>query len=386
MADKTWHRLLAGHRPEREAFLVPEGLCYLNAAYLAPRLKAVQEAGLAGLARAGAPWAIKPAHFFDEVEAARTLFAALIGVSGENIALVPSASYGLETAARNLKIAAGEAILLLEAQFPSNVYPWRRLARKNKARIITVPRPTDGDWTAAVLAHMDDSVAIAALPHCHWTDGAMLDLAAISGACHAHGTALIIDATQSLGAVPLNVAAIKPAYLVAASYKWLLGPYSLGFLYVADAYLAGEPLEENWVSRQGAEDFTRLVHYRDAYQAGARRFDVGERNNPILVPMAIAALRQLLDWGVAEIAARLRTLGEAIAEAAAQKGYAPTPAPVRGPHMLGLRREQGLPHDLAARLAAANIHVSVRGASVRVAPHLHISAGDIERFIAALPE
>ena len=84
---------------------------------------------------------------------------------------------------------------------------------------------------------------------------------------------------------------MQPDFLVAATYKWLLGPYSLGFLYVAPTYRDGRPLEFNWIGRTGSEDFASLVDYHDAYQPGARRFDVGERSNIALMPMAVAALR-----------------------------------------------------------------------------------------------
>lgn len=359
-------------------------MTYLNTAYMGPRLKAVHEAGLHGLERSANPWSIKADDFFTDVEEARALFAQLLSVSPENIALVPSASYGIETAARNLKAGAGEHILVLEGQFPSNIYPWQRMAQKMGAEIRTVPAPKDGDWTQAVLAHMEDSVAIATLPHCHWTNGARLDLTAISGACDAHGTALVLDVTQSLGAMPLNMDAVRPDFLVAATYKWLLGPYSMGFLYIGDSHLNGAPLEENWVNRDAAEDFARLVNYRDTYRPGARRFDFGERSNPILVPMAIAALRQLNAWGVDNIAQRLERMTDKIADVAQALGYKTTAKAFRSPHFLGLEREGGLDSDLAERLAAENIHVSIRGNSIRVSPHLHVSDNDISRFLSVL--
>lgn len=370
----------------RSAFLMPRDICYLNAAYMGPRLKSVDEAARKGVERSATPWQITSQDFFTDVERARSLFAKLIGAEARNIALVPSASYGIETAARNLSIGAGEKILTLEGQFPSNIYPWVRLAKKNDAELIHVAEPDNADWTTAILEQMSDDVAIAALPHCHWTNGARLDLPAISGACEAHGTALVLDVTQSLGAMPFSLNGVHPDFLVCASYKWMLGPYSLSFLFVADNHLDGEPMEENWVNRQGSEDFTRLVHYRDIYQDGARRFDFGERSNPILVPMAIAAMKQLLEWTPDEIAGRLSQINTQIADRAAQYGYQPTPENVRSPHMIGLRKENGLPDELRAQLLARNIHVSVRGKSIRVSPHLHVDEQDINSFLAALAE
>lgn len=370
----------------RSAFLMPRDICYLNTAYMGPRLKAVDEAARRGVDKSNAPWTITSQDFFTDVEKARTLFAQMIGSPERNIALVPSASYGIETAARNLNISAGEAILTLEGQFPSNIYPWQRLANANGAEVRHVKEPEDGDWTQAVLEQMNDNIAIAALPHCHWTNGATLDLPAISGACAAHGTALVLDVTQSLGAMPFSLKGVHPDFLVCASYKWMLGPYSLGFLYVSDDHLDGNPLEENWVNRKGSEDFSQLVNYQDAYQDGARRFDFGERSNPILLPMVIAAMEQLLSWKVETIAAHLKTINCQIAERAAQYGFQPTAEAIAAPHMIGLRHEKGLSPNLADRLKAHNVHVSVRGQSIRVSPHLHIDEQDINMFISALAE
>ena len=89
---------------------------------------------------------------------------------------------------------------------------------------------------------------------------------------------------------------------MAVDYKWLLGPFGLGYLYVAEQHRDGRPLEENWISRLGSQDFAALVDYQDCYQPGAGRFDVGQRTHLETTPMAVAALRQLLDWGVPRVA------------------------------------------------------------------------------------
>lgn len=135
----------------------------------------------------------------------------------------------------------------------------------------------------------------------HWTDGGLLDLARVGERARAVGAALVVDATQSLGAYPLDIAEVRPDFLVTAAYTWLLGPYSLGYLWVAPEHREGWPLEQTWLGRAGSEDFGRLVEYRDEYQPGAWRYDVGRRSNFALLPMAIAGLEQLLEWGVGEI-------------------------------------------------------------------------------------
>jgi selenocysteine lyase/cysteine desulfurase len=369
---------------QRHLFDIPADVAYLNCAYMSPLLRAAVAAGERAAARKARPWTIAPADFFSESEAARGLFARLVGAEAGDIAIIPAASYGIAVAAANLPAGPGRTILVLAEQFPSNVYAWREAARSNGATLVTVPRPADDDWTGAVLAAIDERTAIAALPHCHWTDGGLLDLAAIGARLREVGAALAVDATQSLGALPFDVAAIRPDFLIAGSYKWLLGPYSLGFMYVAPRRQDGRPIEHNWIAREGAEDFAGLVGYRDGFQPGARRFDVGERSNFALMPVAATALRQLLDWGVEEIAATLGAMTAGIAARAAERGLASAPPARRAGHFLGLRFARGVPAGLPERLAAERVYVSVRGSAMRVTPHLYNDEGDVARLFAVL--
>jgi selenocysteine lyase/cysteine desulfurase len=369
---------------QRHLFDLPEDVAYLNCAYMSPLLKRAVEAGQQGMARKARPWTLSQADFFTESERARALFARLIGATADDVALVPAASYGLAVAAANLPLGRGERILTLADQFPSNVYTWRELAQRAGGAVVVVPEPEGGDLTRAVLDALDERVRIAALPQCRWTDGALVDLERVAARCRELGTALVLDVTQSLGALPLDVGAIRPDFLVCPGYKWLLGPYSTGFLYVAPRHQDGRPLEESWIGRAGSEDFARLVDYQDAYQPGARRFDVGERANFALLPPAIVGLEQLLAWGVAAIAATLAARSREIAARAADLGLASAPEGLRAGHFLGLRLPGRVPPDLLPRLAAEQVYVSVRGDSLRVTPHLYNHARDVERLFAAL--
>lgn len=369
---------------QRDLFDIPDDVAWLNCAYMSPLMRPAVAAGEDGLRRKARPWTIAPVDFFTQSEAARALFAEIVGAGADDIAIVPSASYGLEIAAHNLEAPARSRILVLDEQFPSNVYPWRALAERSGARLHTVPRPPDDDWTAALLAAIDGDVSIAALPHCHWTDGGAIDLPRVAAALRDVGAALAVDATQSLGALPLDVARVRPDFLVAACYKWMLGPYSLGFLYVDPRHHGGRPLEHNWIARAGSEDFSGLVLYRDEYQAGARRYDMGERSNFTAMPQAIAAMRQILHWGVENIGRTLAAANRGLAERCRELDIVTVPEGLRAGHFLGLRFRGGIPAELGDRLVERKIFVSVRGTSMRVTPHLYNSTQDIDRFLEVL--
>jgi selenocysteine lyase/cysteine desulfurase len=225
---------------------------------------------------------------------------------------------------------------------------------------------------------------VVSVPACHWSDGALIDLHALSARAREVGAQLVLDLSQSAGATPLDLETIDPDWICAPSYKWLLGPYSAGFLYVAPRHHAGVPLEENWIARAGSEDFSRLVDYIDDYREGARRYDVGERSNFILLPMLIAGLEQLLDWGVERVAETLRRINVNLAAIAARHGLHALSPELRSPHILGLVAPGGFPDDLIPKLAAQSVHVGLRGDTLRVAPHVHVSDSDLQRFDYAL--
>lgn len=371
---------------QRHLFDIPDDIAYFNCAYMSPLLRTSVEAGKDALGRKARPWTITPPDFFREVEEARGLFAAVLGppATAGDIALVPAASYGIGVACRNLPLRPGQRVLLLDEEFPSTINGWRAAAAEAGADAVLLPRPTDDDWTGLVLDAIDERTAVAALPVCHWTDGGLLDLAPIGARLREVGAALVVDATQSLGAMPFDVAAVRPDFLVAAAYKWLLGPYTAGFLYVAPERQAGRPLEHNWIAREGSEDFAGLVLYCDRFQPGARRYDMGEVSNFALLPPAIVALRQLLSWGVGAIYETLSARAAEIAAPAAALGLGSVPAERRAGHYLGLRFPAGLPPGLPERLAAAKVYASVRGSSLRVTPHLWTTDQDVGRLFRVL--
>lgn len=215
---------------QRHLFDIPESVTYLNCASQSPLLRASVTAGEGGISRKAHPWGSLREEAAREAQEARAMFARLIGATADDIAIVPATSYGAAVAAANLDVEKGQEILVLQEQFPSNYYAWHELAGRKRARIVAVPRPSDSDWTAAVLSHINENSAIAALPPCHWTDGSRLDLETIGAACRSVGAALAVDGTQFVGAAPFDVAKVQPDFMVCSAYKWLLCPYTLAFL------------------------------------------------------------------------------------------------------------------------------------------------------------
>jgi selenocysteine lyase/cysteine desulfurase len=368
----------------RGDFALPDEVTYLNSAFMSPLPRVAADAGVAGMLRKTRPWEVVPEDFFAGPDEARRLLGALLGLDPEGVAVVPAASYGIAQAAAELPLAAGRTVVVLAEQFPSNVYEWRDRARGAGAEVVTVPRRDEG-WTAGLLDAIDARTAVVAVPQCHWTDGGLVDLLAVGAAAREVGAALVLDVSQSAGVLALEADAVQPDFVVTVGYKWLLGPYSVSFLWAAPHRRDGDPIEENWIDRAGSEDFAGLVDYVDDYRPGARRYDVGEAGNLALMPAATAALRYLLDLGgAAPVAEHCRALSDRLVAGATSLGLSVAPAEQRSPHLTGVRLGGADPAMVAARLAAARVYVSVRGDSVRVSTHLYNTAADVDRFLDVL--
>ena len=371
---------------QRGLFDVPVGVAYFNTAYNSPQLNAARERLIAAAGAKSHPWERTPDDFFADAERVRRLCAEVLGGDADGYAIISAASYGVSTAARAIEptLNAGDRIVLLDEEFPSNVLPWRRVAAETGARVITVAAPEDDDWTSATLREIERGARVVAAFHCHWTNGTLLDLERIGAACRAAGATLVLDATQSLGAMKLDLEAVQPDFVVAAGYKWLLCPYGFGVMYVAPSWRNARPLEEHWLGREGASNFASLVQYSDTYRPGARRFDVGETCATTILPGAIAALEQLRAWGVDTITATLAETNRRIADCLTALGLRLPSAEFRSPHLLGARVPQGATSALLGVLRSRGVYVSQRGASLRFSPHLHVTEADIDQLSDAL--
>jgi len=229
-------------------------------------------------------------------------------------------------------------------------------------------------------------IGIAALTPVHWTEGGHIDLERIASALRRQGATLVVDGTQGVGLLPLDVRTLQPDFLVFPTYKWLLGPYGLGFLYVAPKHQDGRPLEQHGWSRRGADDPSTVYNGDLAFMDGARRFDIGERSNFVSLPMALAAIELVDGWGLSAIAVHVKALTDRIVAGVADLGVDVPPSACRSPHILGLRFPGGQAAGLVNRLAAQGVFVSARRDIVRISPHVYNTAADADRFVAVLAE
>lgn len=373
---------------QRLRFDIPRDVCYLNSASYSPLPLQTLEAGRAAIGRKGQPWKLEAGFAERQHERARTAAARLINADAADVALIPSVSYGVATAARLLTIPRGSRVLVLENDHSSPVLEWQARAEPQGFAVETVRQPGDADWTSAVLAAIDRAgappVALASISSVHWSDGGLIDIEKVAAALRKQGALFLIDATQSVGVLPLDVKRLDPDFVIFPTYKWLLGPYGRAFLYVAKRHQDGTPLEQTSGGRRNVRA-ENAVYFTDlSYVGDASRFDMGERDHFISLEMAAIGMEMVADWGAADIAARIAMLTDRIADGVRECGVQMPARHLRAPHILSLGFERGMPAGLMEGLAGESIHVAQRLGRMRVSPHVFNDEADADRFIAAL--
>jgi len=376
---------------QKNQFDLPPEVTYLNMAYMSPLPHTVMEAGVAGLRKKARPYEITVDDFFQQAERVRGLFARLIQApEPKRIAFVPAVSYGMATIARNLPLEKGQNIVVAGEQFPSNVYPWRSLAAQKGAQIryVGAPEVTSNRgqrWNEQLLEDIDAQTAMVAIAPVHWSDGTVFDLMALRKRTHEMGAWLVIDGTQSVGALPFDVQTIQPEALICAGYKWLLGPYTSGYAYFSEVFDGGKPIEESWISRFESENFANLVNYQDQYQPMAMRYEMGGRSNFINLPMMEKGLEWLLEWTAEGIQAYCEALSQDIFPRLQEAGFQLEEKPYRAAHLFGVRPPNGVAMDkIREALVKEQIMVSYRGDAMRVAPFVYNEREELEKFAAVM--
>jgi len=373
---------------QRALFEMPRHICYLNSASYSPLPLRTQEAGRAAVGRKGTPWTLEPGFANHQHERARAAAARLIHADAADMALIPSISYGVATAAKVLTVDRGTRVIVLENDHSSPVLEWQTRADAQGFAVETIRRPDDGDWTSAVLAAIErpdaPPICLASISSVHWSDGGLIDIEKVGAALRQRGASFLIDATHSAGVLTMDVRRLDPDFVMFPTYKWLLGPYGRAFLYVARRHQGGIPLEQTAFGRRDVRA-ENAVYFKDvSYLPDARRFDMGERDHFISMEMASIGMEMMAEWGASAVVQRLLMLTERIADGLRGFGVSVPERRLRAPHILSLGFEDGMPAGLIERLATENVYVAPRLGRMRISPHVFNDEADADRFVAAL--
>ena len=372
---------------QKHLFNLDPSVHYLNNAYRAPQLNAAEQAGIASIISQRNPFQFKPTDFFDGVEIIRGSFGKLVNCEPASVALMPSTSYGFSSVLNNIKAKPKSKAIVVKDEFPSGYFSIARWAKENLARVETVHpdsvASSKGEsWNENLLKAIDFSTSVVLISSIHWMSGVKFDLKAIGAKCKAVGAIFIVDGTQSVGAMPIDVQDCQIDALICATYKWLLGPYSLAIAYIGEKFHQGIPLEESWMNRQNARDFGKLSEYEENYSAGAARFTVGEASNFVLLPMLQASLDQILAWTPEAIQTYSKALNRPLLDFIERIGGHVEPELFLAQHLLAPQLPKGINSDrLKKELEENQIFVSARGEYLRISINVFNEQKDIDALM-----
>ena len=372
-------------------FDIPEDVTYLNAANMSPLLRSTNAVGKSAIDQKSNPFTIKNEDFFKPLQELKTLFGKLIDTSEtQRITGIPSVSYGISTVTNNIILNPGDEILVIEDQFPSNIYSWKRLANKYNAIIKVVKKPSEENncgeiWNEDILAQISDKTAVITIGNIHWADGTIFNLKAISLKAKKNNSLLIIDGSQSIGALPFSVKDIKPDALICAGYKWLLGAYSFGLAYYGSYFDNGIPIEENWSNRLDSENFAGLTNYETQYKPLANRYNVGESANFIAIPMLKDSINHIINWKPNSIQAYCHSISKHVMKPLRALGCIIEEDQYRAKHLFGIKMPAHTDlNKLKITFEENKIFVANRGRYIRVSCHLFNTSKDFDILLKSI--
>ena len=376
---------------QKHLFSLDPGTHYLNCAYKSPLLKKGEQAATQALIKNRNPAGFKSTDFFDEVNETRELYAQLINAPTDSIAIIPSSSYGFASVMHNLNPKKSGRAITIKEEFPSGRFAIEEWAAKNEQELLVIEASTEeaskkgASWNRNLLKAIDSNTSVVLISSIHWMNGVIYDLEAIGNRCEEVDAYLIIDGSQSVGAMPMDVERFKIDALIVVGYKWLFGGYSMGMAYMGPKFNEGRPIEASWMNRLNSEDFTQLMNYENRYKPKAARYSVGQFTNFLTMPILKEGIKQLLEWKVENIQTYCTELIKPLMAFQKEQGFE-TPDPLYfSSHLFSLELPSTTDNTVLKQvLADAKITVSQRGMDLRVSCNVFNDSEDIEALLQVL--
>ena len=321
--------------------------------------------------------------YFEGPDRVRRRLSRLVGASVDEIAITTSAGQGIGIVAAGLDWKAGDEVVVANTNFPSNLLTWLHLRRRG-VRVVVI-EPGSG-WVRAedLAAALSSRTRVVALDWVSYSSGVRIDLAALGELAHRHGALLVVDGTQGVGAVELDLHSLPVDAMAVAAYKWLLGPYGTAFAYLQHDLTDRLDLSVvNWSALEGSDRFDSLPVDQFKLRNSASIFDSGETANFINLSGLERSLEYVEAAGVRTVNQHCRRLLDRLVDQLRADGYVLSPAAEseQVSTILGFRASSnGATKELHAKLRSRHIAVSLRHGMIRVSPYLYNDDEDIDRL------
>lgn len=367
----------------QDEFPNAKNTCYLNSAAqgLLPQsaVRALHEAARLQMT----PQALGDAQFYELPTRCRSLVAELLHCSAEEVAITTSTGYGLAAIALSLPLSTGDEVLLVERDFPTNMFAWEPL-RARGISIRTAPFSPDQHQTSRVLEAVRPETRVLSLSAVHFYTGYRFDLPVISRFCFDRGIFLVVDAAHAAGSFELNLQETHVDAVSAPGHKWQLGPNGTGFLYVRRALLPRlNPAFNGWMSNADAARFadTRFFGFKPTGEA--RRFELGSTAYIPLTAYEIG-LKLLRNSTMPLVEKHNMALAMRIRQTFEELGWRVCGTDLPSVIVSAKPPETYSAADLHRALLEKQVYISLREGYLRVSPHLYNNTQDVDRLFAEL--
>jgi selenocysteine lyase/cysteine desulfurase len=361
----------------RAHFPIFKNKIYLNSCSqgaLSDAVEASLEAHIHSWHEDGSPWD----RWVEEYEAARTAFARFIGAAPGEVAVVTSASAGINSIASALDFGKRRKVVMGEFEFPTMGQIW--LAQERRGAEIEFLTAQNGKICPDCYSRaIDDQTLIVPLTHVCFMNGFRSEVAPIVKQAHERGALVMLDDYQDCGTRPIDVKALDVDFFVSGALKYLLCPSGIAFMYVRPELISSlTPTITGWFAQQNPFAFD-VKHFDPA--TTARRFETGSPSLPHAYA-ATAALKLLDDFGREKIAQHIKSLTRALIDGARDlKIKLKTPVDTVGPLVVLQMKDSDA---MVKKMAAENIVVSNRMDGLRVSFHLYNTLDDVHAVLGQL--
>jgi selenocysteine lyase/cysteine desulfurase len=365
-----------------------DGRVWLNCAHQAPLPDVARAEAEEAVAWKAAPWELTTERFSGVPRRLKQALGRLIAAPPDDIILANSASYGLHLIANGFPWKAGDEVLVMRGDFPSDILPWLGLARRGVTVRQLSPhgRVLESDEVEAAVG---PNTRLLCLTWVHSLSGWAIDLEAIGSLCRARGVTFVVNASQAVGVRPIDVRRAPVDALISVGWKWLLGPYATGFCWVGPELRAALDYNQSyWLAMLSSDDLGRedidLTPRRDP---GAARYDVFATANFFNFKPLSASVEYLLEYDIEAVRRHDEALVQRLIDGLDRRKYrltSPEAGPQRSTLVFVESAERGRAEDIYRALQAERVHVAFRAGALRLSPHLYNTPGDIDRALEAL--
>lgn len=374
------------HNELRKLFPITENYVYLNHAGVSPPPTTAIEAMTSQLRDVQMRGILGYRGWLAAKHRCRALMAQLLNAEAEQIAFMRNTSDGLSTIANGLTWEKGENIVTFAKEFPSNIYPWRRIRDKYGVELRLCPERDGRIETDEFISLIDEKTRVVTISAVQFASGFRADLKKISEAAHKVDALFVVDGIQALGVTPIDVQAQGIDALAGASHKWLLAPEGAGYLYLSErARNRIEPTLVGWISVENPDDFADI---EQNYRGGTLAWESGTFASSLFYALEVS-LNLLLENGVENSATHLGNLTDFLCESLDTTKYEiiSSRLPNEKSAIVCIKNLHGISSDeIMKALEAKKICVSSRGDRLRIAPHIYNTEADISILVNALNE